>query len=228
MVDKNNEKLDQCLLADATLSTAPSGVGNSAPPSPVLIPSDSGSSSPAHSGEPFQYPVAEVNPDIDDDDDMVSDLPSNDTSWSDIQRLLEHIPLCYFDEAFPLSELYEEAMGVNSFRDVIRLASTEFSVGDVQQRAIVSAYVSGTRTLQSDDISRNDELFVADPLKFITSLHESVTHCCSRATIDDNHTTSVGCSGKCVSRTSGRFCAFVVGVQEWHHLSSITGTPVGD
>lgn len=112
------------------------------------------------------------SPYCEDEQYDLSDLPSNDCSRREIASFAALLPQCFLGPPMPLSELYEEAIGVSSFEEVLRLAAGEFELGNVQQRALIAAAVPGTRRLDHDVILENDKLFSADPLAFVRSLNE--------------------------------------------------------
>ena len=110
----------------------------------------------------------------DDNGEMnLSEFADNDSSKAQIEGLVRELPPCYLDIPMPLAELYEEAVGVTTFQDVLRKASEEYAVGNVQQRALTSASIPGTRRLDYDVIMANNERFSADPSNFIQSMNEA-------------------------------------------------------
>jgi hypothetical protein len=100
------------------------------------------------------------------------DFPSNDSSRGEIASMADRLPGCFLGPAMTLHELYgEEAVALHSFQDVLRVSCMEFELGNVQQRALDSAAIPGTRRLCYDAIAQNDAAFSSDPLAFIQSVN---------------------------------------------------------
>jgi len=102
---------------------------------------------------------------------LLTKFTDNDCSLTDIEGFIRQLPLCYTGPATPLRQLYDEAEGLTTFREVIQEATERYAVGNVQQRALVAASVPGTRRLNYDIIRQNNDDFSRDPLQFITSMN---------------------------------------------------------
>ena len=79
---------------------------------------------------------------------ILSEFAENDSSMKELVSVV----LCSIHTEMPLGEWYEEAVGLHTFVDVLRRATDKYALGNVQQRALISASTPGTRRLNYDAV----------------------------------------------------------------------------